>query len=71
MIENKAYLSVVSPVYLAEGIIDELVKRITEEVSKKSKETSGLFKKAYILFLLFKYVPLFCEKEKTFDSVLK
>ena len=44
---------------------------LMEEVSKKSKETSGLFKKAYILFLLFKYVPLFREKEKTFDSVLK
>lgn len=38
MIENKAYLSVVSPVYRAEGIIDELVKRITEEVSKITQD---------------------------------
>jgi len=33
MIENKPYLSIVSPVYLAEEIVDELVKRIIEEVS--------------------------------------
>jgi len=38
MVENKAYLSVVSPVYLAEGIVDELVKRITEEVSKITQD---------------------------------
>jgi dolichol-phosphate mannosyltransferase len=38
MVENKTYLSVVSPVYLAEGIVDELVKRITEEVSKITKD---------------------------------
>ena len=29
---NSVHLSIVSPVYLAEGIIDELIKRITEEV---------------------------------------
>ena len=38
MVENKTYLSVVSPVYLAEGIVDELVKRITEEVSKITQD---------------------------------
>ena len=34
MIENSPYLSIVSPVYLVEGIVDELVNRITEEASK-------------------------------------
>ncbi len=38
MAENNLYLSVVSPVYLAEGIVDELVKRITEEVSKITQD---------------------------------
>ena len=38
MAENKTYLSVVSPVYLAEEIIDELVKRILKEVSKITKD---------------------------------
>ncbi|MEO8210109.1 MAG: glycosyltransferase family 2 protein [bacterium] len=34
MISNNKFISVVSPVYKAENIVDELVKRITEEVSK-------------------------------------
>jgi len=34
MTENSPYLSIVSPVYLAEGIVDELVNRITEEALK-------------------------------------
>ena len=38
MEENKTYLSIVSPVYLAEEIVDELVKRITEELSKITKD---------------------------------
>ena len=38
MAENKTYLSVVSPVYLAEEIIDELVKRIIKEVSRITKD---------------------------------
>ncbi len=31
---NRIYLSIISPVYLAEGIVDELTKRILEEASK-------------------------------------
>ena len=31
---NRVYLSIVSPVYLAEGIVDELIKRISEEMLK-------------------------------------
>jgi len=38
MAERNPYLSVVSPVFLAEGIVDELVKRITEEVSKITQD---------------------------------
>ena len=38
MAESNPYLSVVSPVFLAEGIVDELVKRITEEVSKITQD---------------------------------
>jgi len=38
MAECNPYLSVVSPVFLAEGIVDELVKRITEEVSKITQD---------------------------------
>jgi len=38
MAESNLYLSVVSPVFLAEGIVDELVKRITEEVSKITQD---------------------------------
>ena len=38
MTDEKPYLSIVSPVYQAEGIVDELVKRITEEVTKITEE---------------------------------
>ena len=38
MAESNPYLSVVIPVFLAEGIVDELVKRITEEVSKITQD---------------------------------
>ena len=38
MAECNPYLSVVSPVFLAEGIVDKLVKRITEEVSKITQD---------------------------------
>lgn len=38
MRSEKPYISIVSPVYQAEGIVDELVKRITEEVSKFTQD---------------------------------
>jgi dolichol-phosphate mannosyltransferase len=38
MTDEKPYLSIVSPVYQAEGILDELVKRITEEVTRITEE---------------------------------
>ena len=38
MAESNPYLSVVSPVFLAEGIVDELVKRIVKEVSKITQD---------------------------------
>ena len=34
MTNKNPYISIVSPVYMAEGIVDELVKRIKEEVSR-------------------------------------
>ena len=38
MVGKNSYLSVVSPVYQSEGIVDELVKRITEEVLKITQD---------------------------------
>ena len=38
MNNNNKSISIVSPVYQAEGIVDELVKRITNEVTKITKE---------------------------------
>jgi len=38
MTDKKPYLSIVSPVYQAEGIVDELIKRITEEVTSITEE---------------------------------
>ena len=34
MIDKKPYISIVSPVYHAEGIVDELIKRIIDEVTR-------------------------------------
>ena len=38
MTDKKPYISIVSPVYQAEKIVDELVKRITEEVTSITEE---------------------------------
>jgi len=38
MTDKKPYISIVSPVYQAEEIVDELVKRITEEVTSITEE---------------------------------
>ena len=38
MTDKKPYISIVSPVYQSEGIVDELVKRITEEVTRITEE---------------------------------
>ena len=38
MIDRNPYISIVSPVYQAEGIVDELVKRITEDASKITQD---------------------------------
>ena len=38
MTDKKPYISIVSPVYQSEGIVDELVKRITEEVTRITED---------------------------------
>ena len=38
MTDKKPYISIVSPVYQSEGIVDELVKRITEEVARITED---------------------------------
>ncbi len=38
MKDEKPYRSIVSPVYQAEGIVDELIKRIREDVTKITEE---------------------------------
>ena len=69
MIRKNPYLSVVSPVYQAEGIVDKLVKRITEEVLKVTDDYEIILVEDGSLDNSWKKIEESCKRNKRVKGI--